>query len=65
MVERERRTAESELVWRKSSTSGNEGCYEIAFFDRTVLVRDSKNRSRATLMFPRDEWVEFLRIVSR
>jgi Domain of unknown function (DUF397) len=65
MVERsERRGAEPELAWRKSSTSQTENCYEIAFSDRAVLVRDSKNRSGATLTFSRGEWTEFVRMVS-
>ena len=65
MVERsELPGTESELVWRKSSASGSEGCYEIAFFDRSVLVRDSKYRSGAILAFARAEWAEFLRMVS-
>jgi hypothetical protein len=65
MVEREHRRAETEHVWRKSSASGADNCHEIAFSDRTVFVRDSKNRSDVALRFDRDEWADFLRMISR
>jgi hypothetical protein len=66
MIERsECRGAGNLLAWRKSSASGSESCYEIAFSGRAVLVRDSKNRSGATLEFDRHDWAEFLRRVSR
>jgi len=66
MVEHsECRGARSELVWRKSSASAKEGCYEIAFSGSAVLVRDSKYRSGAALKFDRQNWAEFLRRVSR
>jgi Domain of unknown function (DUF397) len=64
MVERKHREAKPELVWRKSSASGDSGCFEIAFVDHAVLVRDSKNRASATLTIARDEWAEFLRRIS-
>ena len=65
MVERDgRHSAESELVWRKSSASGQESCFEVAISGPDVLVRDSKNRSGAKLTFPQDSWKELLGTIS-
>jgi hypothetical protein len=52
------------LNWRKSTYSGNEGeCVEIASEAQSVLVRDSRNPSGATLQFPPDQWSSFMRRV--
>jgi hypothetical protein len=43
--------------WRKSSYSGNGGqCVEVADDDSRVLVRDTKNCTRAMLQFTPDAW---------
>ena len=51
-------------VWRKSSYSGGSGtdnCVEVAFADRAVGVRDSKNASGPTLAFSPVAWRRFVR----
>ena len=48
------------LVWRKSTRSGANGCVEVAFLDDQVAVRDSKQRHPAVLLFTRTEWQAFL-----
>jgi hypothetical protein len=52
----------SQAIWRKSSRSGDNGgqCVEIAFGDRAVGVRDSKDKSGPVLVFTRREWAAFL-----
>ncbi len=54
------------VIWRKSTHSGEEGgnCVEAAAFSNAVAVRDSKNPFGPVLMFSRDEWKNFLRIVT-
>lgn len=50
------------LVWRKSSRSGNGNngdCVEVAFAGPKVAVRDSKNPV-ATLAVPRSAWAAFV-----
>ena len=47
-------------AWRKSSRSGSNGCVEIAFLDRQIAVRDSKDRSGPVLQFTHREWEAFL-----
>lgn len=48
--------------WRKSSHSGGTGnaCVEVAFLDRAVGVRDSKNATGPALAFGADQWAGFL-----
>lgn len=48
------------LPWRKSSLSGMNGCVEVAFEDRKVLVRDSKDPKGPSLSFTRQEWEAFV-----
>ncbi|MFJ4667422.1 DUF397 domain-containing protein [Kitasatospora purpeofusca] len=52
----------SELVWFKSSYSGDEGgaCVEIADATSTVLVRDSKDKSGPHLTFSPAAWEAFV-----
>ncbi|MFF2656211.1 DUF397 domain-containing protein [Kitasatospora sp. NPDC058032] len=52
----------SELVWFKSSYSGNEGgeCVEVADATSTVLVRDSKDKSGPHLTFSPEAWQSFV-----
>lgn len=44
--------------WFKSSASGpySDNCFEIAFVDQAVLVRDSKHPDGPALVFTHDEW---------
>ncbi|MGK3201195.1 DUF397 domain-containing protein [Amycolatopsis sp. MEPSY49] len=47
-------------TWRKSSYSTNGGeCVEVAL-DRTVLVRDTKDRAGGILTIPTPGWRELL-----
>jgi hypothetical protein len=49
-----------DVVWRKSSFSGNAGnCVEVAFA-ATVAVRDAKNTTGKTLGFPVASWSAFV-----
>ncbi|WP_380280857.1 DUF397 domain-containing protein [Kitasatospora purpeofusca] len=52
----------SELVWFKSSYSGNEGgaCVEVAEATEAVLVRDSKDKSGPHLTFSSAAWEAFV-----
>lgn len=47
--------------WRKSSFSNPDNCLEVALVDGGVAVRDSKNPSRAPLLFDNGEWRAFVR----
>lgn len=43
--------------WRKSSYTGSDGnCVEVAWPDREIAVRDSKQPSGPTLAFPTATW---------
>ena len=59
----------SGLTWRKSSRStaeGNNGnCVEVAFADRVVAVRDSKNPAAGNLAVPTAAFAAFLRTASQ
>lgn len=48
------------LVWRKSSYSGQGNCVEVAQAEATIFVRDSKNPTVAPLAFRTDEWAAFV-----
>ncbi|MEV0188090.1 DUF397 domain-containing protein [Kitasatospora purpeofusca] len=52
----------SELAWRKSSHSSNEGgeCAEVADATATVLLRDSKDKSGPHLTFTPAAWEAFV-----
>jgi hypothetical protein len=50
--------------WRKSTHSGNNGadCVEVGNAAPTatgIVVRDTTNRSGATLTFPKESWQAF------
>jgi hypothetical protein len=47
-------------VWRKSTSSGTNGCVEVAFVGDQVAIRDSKDRSGPVLQFTYREWEAFL-----
>jgi len=50
-----------ELVWRKSTKSGQNGaCVEVANVTGGVLVRDSKDCEGPVLTFTTEEWDEFV-----
>lgn len=50
-----------ELVWRKSSYTGDDGnCVEVAWPHQEVAVRDSKQPAGGTLAFPVVAWHAFL-----
>lgn len=50
-----------ELAWRKASSSVGDGaCVEVAFMNRTILVRDSKNPHGSTLAYTAREWKAFI-----
>ncbi|MBV2366273.1 DUF397 domain-containing protein [Streptomonospora nanhaiensis] len=49
--------------WRKSSYSQVRGdCVEARLADEGVvaLMRDTRNRDKGTLAFPKEEWAAFL-----
>ncbi|MFJ8621402.1 DUF397 domain-containing protein [Kitasatospora sp. NPDC093550] len=52
----------AELVWFKSSYSGNEGgnCVEVAEGSGVVHVRDSKDKSGPQLAFEPTAWQAFV-----
>lgn len=55
-----------DLVWRKSSRSGQDGsngaCVEVAFSGLSVVVRDSKSPGQGTIAVPQSGWTGFLRV---
>ena len=51
---------QTDIVWRKSRTSGNSNCVEVAFADKSVLVRSSRDPLGSVLSFSRQEWMAFL-----
>ncbi|MFF8816286.1 DUF397 domain-containing protein [Streptomyces pactum] len=55
-----------QLVWFKSSYSGDEGgeCVEVAVSPGTVHVRDSKDRTGPQLTFSAAEWSAFVSYVA-
>jgi Domain of unknown function (DUF397) len=52
-------------AWRKSSRSESNGCVEVAFLERQIAVRDSKDRSGPVLQFTHGEWEAFLAGIRR
>lgn len=50
----------TDLAWRKSSYSNPHNCVEVAQVAGGVAVRDSKNPSRAPLLFDDGEWQAFV-----
>ncbi|WP_229073097.1 DUF397 domain-containing protein [Actinoplanes sp. DH11] len=50
-------------VWRKASRSNGSGgsnCVEVAFLDKGIAVRDSKDQAGPALMFTEAEWTAFV-----
>lgn len=52
-------------IWRKSSTSNQQGCVEVALRRGEIMVRDSKDPRGPTLRFTTTEWAAFLTGVRR
>ncbi|QNP71348.1 DUF397 domain-containing protein [Streptomyces roseirectus] len=53
----------SSVSWRKSSYSNNDGgeCLEVSdSIPSLVPVRDSKDPSQGSLLFPADSWAAFV-----
>ncbi|WP_404815416.1 DUF397 domain-containing protein [Streptomyces thermolineatus] len=52
----------SDLIWFKSSHSGDQGgnCVEVAAAPGTVHVRDSKDREGGSLAFTPEAWAAFV-----
>jgi hypothetical protein len=55
----------ADLVWRKSSFSGENGngsgCVEVAFFpDGSVALRDTKDRALAPHRYTAADWLAFI-----
>jgi hypothetical protein len=46
--------------WRKSRSSSETNCVEVALVDGVIGVRDSKNPSGPVLAFTWAEWTAFL-----
>lgn len=52
----------STLVWRKSSASGGSGeCVEVAQWESSVFIRDSRDRSGPFLIVNSAQWLRVLR----
>jgi hypothetical protein len=55
---------ESTLVWRRSRASGGSGeCVEVATWESSVLVRDSRDRLGTSLTLTPAQWRGFVRRV--
>jgi len=52
----------NDAQWRKSSLSGGscDNCVEVAFVDKAIVVRDSKDPSGPVLLYTRAEWDAFI-----
>ena len=50
----------SSIEWRKSESSVNGDCVEVAFVGQSVLVRNSKDPAGPVLSFTHSEWTAFL-----
>jgi hypothetical protein len=53
------------IVWRRSSsTGGGSGgggnCVEVAYIDRMIGIRDSKNPTGSILIVTSSDWARFL-----
>jgi hypothetical protein len=53
-------SAQTKIMWRKSTASAGGDCVEVAFTDTSVLVRDSKDPRGPMLAFSPSEWRAFL-----
>ncbi|MBT2213445.1 DUF397 domain-containing protein [Actinomadura sp. NEAU-AAG7] len=55
------------LKWRKSSYTGANGgdCVELADFDQSIAVRDSKDPDGPKLTIARRDWAAVLKDVKR
>ncbi|MFC4068898.1 DUF397 domain-containing protein [Actinoplanes subglobosus] len=48
------------LTWRRSSFCNNGACVEVAFFEGSVFVRDTKDPQREPIAYSSDEWRAFI-----
>lgn len=46
--------------YRAASGCGDKSCVEVAYFQGSVYVRDSKDRAKAPHVYTRREWEAFL-----
>jgi hypothetical protein len=46
--------------WRKSRSSGVNGCVEVATDKGNVYIRDSKSASERKLRLTREQWIDFI-----
>jgi hypothetical protein len=46
--------------WRKSSFSDTSDCVEVLVLPATVMVRNTRDRTRSPLTFAAAEWAKFL-----
>lgn len=53
-------TERTHITWRRSTASGSGNCVEVAFDDKSVLVRNSRDPVGPVLSFSPEEWVAFL-----
>ncbi len=54
-------STQSEVGWRKPRRSmGNGNCFEPKNTTDTVFIRDTKNRDKGTLAFPKDVFANFI-----
>ena len=51
---------QTNIIWRKSTMSQGGNCVEVAFADKSVLVRNSRGPRGSVLSFSRQEWMAFL-----
>jgi len=49
------------IIWRTSTASGGGGCVEVAFAKKSILVRDSKDRTGPILSVSPEIWTAFIR----
>ncbi len=47
-------------MWRRSTRCDSGACVEVAFENRTVAMRDSKNLDGPVLAFTEQAWATFL-----
>ena len=51
------------VLWRKSSFSASGSCIEVAIQNDSVLIRDTKNRSRGTISASSSAWQELIQAI--
>jgi hypothetical protein len=46
-------------IWQRAASCAGGSCVELAAFEGSVAVRDSKDPESPILTFTRDEWIAF------